>query len=129
MKKIILFLLIGLSISSCEKYDEYVLEMTGLYEGNIVGITGPHTLSVSYDRGDEIVIEAPFDGYVWVQVYADVDHQEERLKEIDIYEQEIGPGIFLWGEGTYFDGTLQLDYSIDFGYEIVDFRLLASQYY
>ena len=129
MRNFILLILLAFSINSCEKYDEFVLEITGLYEGNVVGITGPHTLSISYDRGDNIVIEAPFDGFVWSYIYADVDHQEDRLKEIDIYEQEIGPGIFIWGEGSYFDGTLQLDYSIDFGYEIIDFRIIAIQHY
>ena len=128
MKKILLVILIVGLFTACERWDEDVLEMTGIYEGNVVGVTGPHTMSISYDRGDEIVIEAPFDGFVWVQVFADVDDQEENIKDIDIYEQEIGPGIWIWGNGSYFRGTLQLDYTIDFGREIVDFRILASQF-
>ena len=128
MKNFLLFLLLVVIISSCEQYDEDVLEMTGIYEGNVVGVTGPHTMSVSYDRGDEIVIEAPFDGFIWTQVFADVDDQEDRVKDIDIYEQQIGPGIFIWGDGSYFNGTLQLDYTIDFGFEIIDFRILATQF-
>ena len=128
MKKMILLIFLGLSVASCERFDEDVLEITGIYEGNIVGVTGPHTISVSYDRGDEIVIEAPFDGFVWAQIFADVDNQRDRVKRIDIWEQEIGPGVFIWGEGSYFEGTLQLDYTIDFGRELVDFRFLGSQF-
>jgi hypothetical protein len=128
MKKILLVFLVAGLFSACERYDEDVLEMTGIYEGNVVGVTGPHTMSVSYDRGDEIVIEAPFDGFVWTQVFADVDDQEDSVKDINIYEQEIGPGVFIWGDGSYFQGTLQLDYTIDFGRELVDFRILASQF-
>ncbi|NNF36366.1 MAG: hypothetical protein HKN68_19845 [Saprospiraceae bacterium] len=128
MKKILLVLLVAGIFTACEQYDEDVLEMTGIYEGNVVGVTGPHTMSVSYDRGDEIVIEAPFDGFVWTQVFADVDDQEDSVKDINIYEQEIGPGVFIWGNGSYFQGTLQLDYTIDFGRELVDFRILASQF-
>lgn len=128
MKKVLLVFLVAGFFTACEQYDEDVLEMTGIYEGNVVGVSGPHTISVSYDRGDDIVIEAPFDGFVWTQVYADVDDQEDNVKDINIYEQEIGPGVFIWGDGSYFQGTLQLDYTIDFGRELVDFRLLASQF-
>ena len=128
MKDFILFFSLIALFTSCERFDEDVLEITGLYEGNVVGVTGPHTMSISYDRGDEIVIEAPFDGFIWTQVLADVDDQEDRVKDIDIYEQQIGPGIFIWGEGSYFEGTLQLDYTIDFGREILDFRILATQF-
>ncbi len=128
MKKILLVFLIAGLFTACEQWDEDVLEMTGLYEGNVIGISGPHTMSVSYDRGDEIVIEAPFDGFIWTQIFADVDDQEENIKDIDIYDQEIGPGVFIWGDGSYFQGTLQLDYTIDFGRERVDFRILASQF-
>lgn len=128
MKKVLLVFLVAGFFTACEQYNEDVLEMTGIYEGNVVGVSGPHTISVSYDRGDDIVIEAPFDGFVWTQVYADVDDQEDNVKDINIYEQEIGPGVFIWGDGSYFQGTLQLDYTIDFGRELVDFRLLASQF-
>ena len=129
MKKIIPYLLFSCIVfTSCETYDEFVIELTGLYEANILGISGPHTISIAYDRGDNIVIEAPFDGFVWTQAYADVDDQEERLKYIDIDDQEIGPGIIMYGEGTYLDGVLELDYAIDFGNEIVVYTLIGQHY-
>jgi hypothetical protein len=129
MKKIY-FILFGIFfLFSCEKIDEDVVEITGIYQANIQGVSGPHTISVAYDRGDEIVIEAPFDGFEWIYIYADVDNQEDFIKNIDIYQQEIGPGIFIWGEGYYNDGTIQLDYTIEFNpFEIYDFRLVGSRY-
>lgn len=114
---------------ACEKYDEDVVQISGLYHANVLGISGPHTISVAYDRGDEIVIEAPFDGYEWIYIYADVDHQKDFIKEIDIHEQQIGPGIFIWGEGFYQEGTIQLDYTIEFSpFEIYDFRIVGVQH-
>ena len=128
MQKFILLLMLAIGVMSCEKYDEDVLGITGLYDANIIGWSGPHTISVAYDRGDEIIIEAPFDGFVWGEASADVDDQGDEVKRIQIYDQEIGPGVFIYGEGSYFNGTLQLDYTLDFGVEIIDYRLLGSQF-
>lgn len=129
MKYILLFLGGLMIFSSCERYDEDVIEISGLYDATVLGISGPHTISVAYDRGDNISIEAPFDGVQWAIIRADVDHQQDRIKRIDIFEQEIGPGVFIWGEGSYFEGTLQLDYTIDYGIGLSDFRILGNQFF
>ena len=122
-----LLAIIIITITSCEKYDEDFFQITGIYDARVVGLTGPHDIGISYDNGDNIVIEAPFDGFVWIAVYADVDNQDEAVKQIDIHWQEIGPGIFIEGEGAYLNGSLQLDYTIDFTTEIIDFRIVGSQ--
>lgn len=128
--KQIYFLLFGMIIfCSCERFDENVVELSGIYTANILGVSGPHSIAIAYDRGDEIIIEAPFDGYEWISIFADVDNQTDFIKDIDLYEQEIGPGIFLWGDGFYNNGNLQLDYTIEFSpFEIYDFRLVGSQH-
>ena len=129
MKKFYFLIMPLFVFIACEKYDEDVVQITGLYHANVLGISGPHTISIAYDRGDEIVIEAPFDGFEWIYINADVDHQRDFIKEIDIYEQQIGPGVFIWGEGFYQEGTIQLDYTIEFSpFEIYDFRIVGVQH-
>lgn len=129
MKNFYVLLIAMPLLFSCEKFDEDVIEISGLYHANVLGISGPHIISVAYDRGDEILIEAPFDGYEWTYIYADVDKQKDFIKEIDIYEQEIGPGVYIWGDGFYQDGTLQIDYTIEFSpFEIYDYRIVGVQH-
>jgi hypothetical protein len=129
MKKFYFLLLSTLLFISCEQFDENVVEISGIYQANVLGVSGPHTISVYYDYGDELLIEAPFDGFEWVTVYADVDNQEDFVKDIDIHNQEIWPGVYIWGDGFYNDGVLQLDYTIEFSpIEIYDFRMVAGQF-
>jgi hypothetical protein len=113
---------------SCDTLDQDVIPIVGVYESHVQGLAGPFSMSVSADRGDNILIEAPFDGFEWIVIEADVDNQQEDFKEIKIFDQEVGNGVFIEGEGFFFDGTMQLDYSIDFGNDRLDFRLIGSKF-
>lgn len=99
-------------LTSCERYDDEVLPVIGVYEANVVGVSGPFSVSISVDHGDNIRIDAPWDGENWAVLDADVDNEFEFEKRIKIFDQEIGDGVRIWGDGIFFDYTIQLDYTI-----------------
>jgi hypothetical protein len=111
MKYLILFSL-ALLIISCERYQEQVLPVVGVYEANIVGVNGPFSISVSADFGNNVLIDAPFDGENWSVIEARVRDDWEIEKEIIIRDQRIDDGVRIRGRGIFFDYSLQLDYTI-----------------
>jgi len=114
-------------LSSCNGFEDEVLPLVGTYEAHVQGVTGPFSMNISIDRGDDIFIEAPFDGFEWVILEADIDNEQDDLKDIDINRQDIGNGISIKGGGFYLDGSFQLDYTIDFNGDKVDFIMIGSK--
>lgn len=112
---------------SCNEIDDNIYEMVGIYIGNVVGGTGPFDLSISADGGDNISIEAPFDGEYWSVIRADVDNEDAYIKDIDILRQGLGGDVEIWGDGFYTDGTIQLDYHMRFGNQQFYYRIVASR--
>ena len=117
----------GFSLVSCSGIDEQIVELAGVYDAQVVGVTDYFTLSVSIDRGDNIIIDAPFDGEVWVLVEADIDDKDSKIKDIEIFEQSLGPFISIKGDGFYRDGVMQLDYEMNSDGRIERFRIIASK--
>lgn len=112
MKKYVLILLGFVCLYSCDPYDEDVLPLVGIYDGNVQGYAGYFTISVSIDRGDHILIDAPWDSEWFYVLEAEVCNEADFEKEIHIPFQSIGPGIEIEGSGVYFDRTLQIDYEL-----------------
>ena len=57
------------------------------------------TPSTSLLRGDDILIDAPFDGEDWYVVRADIDESSQAKWKIDINRQQLSPRVEIWGEG------------------------------
>lgn len=112
--KVYLFLIFPLlfGVSSCEKYRDDVLPVAGVYEANVIGIAGPFSMSISIDHGDNILIEAPFDGEHWEVIVADIDTEYGEHMDIDIDHTELSSHVFIDGDGFYLNGDIQLDYDI-----------------
>lgn len=123
MLSILLFSILG-----CEdSFEDSITEVLGIYDANVVGVSPLFDLSVSLVNGDNIRIEAPFDGDVWSVVDADLDRLDENVKTIEIYRQGLGGGVYIAGEGFYSNGTIQLDYTMQFGNEFYDFTIIGSR--
>jgi len=118
----------SLFLFACEPYDEDILPIVGTYEASILGVTGPFNMAISTTGGDDIRIDALFDGFDFYLVDADIDNKEEFRKEIDINYQEIAPNIFIEGRGVYFDYSIQLDYTIEDPTGVYDLTLVGSQF-
>lgn len=125
--KYYLILSLALLFCSCEKYDSDTFEIAGVYEASIVGINGAFNMPISIEYGDDIIIEAPFDGTVWDIVYADVDCNDCEVKDIDIEYQELENGVFISGTGAYSYGTIQLDYEMSIFDEEFYFTLIGTK--
>ncbi len=126
-------ILVGLAVLSmtflsCEDdFNDHIIEVLGVYDANVVGLTPIFDMSVSSIQGDDIAIEALFDGEVWSVVEADIDGVENFVKDIDIRRQVLGPGVEIWGDGFYSDRTIQLNYTMKFGSELFDFVIIGSK--
>ena len=128
MKRTLLFAtLVSLVFTSCFVIDENILPVVGIYRAHIVGVAGPFDLIISTDRRDDVIIEAPFDGDYWYTLKADIDDQTKRIIDIDIHSQQIDQGIMIKGDGFFVNGTLELRYTMKFGSETVNFKLVATK--
>ena len=128
MKRTLLFAtLVSLVFTSCFEIDENILPVVGIYRAHIVGVAGPFDLIISTDRRDDVIIEAPFDGDYWYTLKADIDDQTKRIIDIDIHSQQIDQGIMIKGDGFFVNGTLELRYTMKFGSETVNFKLVATK--
>lgn len=128
MRNFLLFLFSFTFLTACAKYDEEVLPVVGVYEAHVLGLTGPVSISVSIDHGEEIFIEAPFDGFEWIVVEANVNDKEAFDKEIKIRRQWVGGDVEIWGNGIYYDHTIQLDYTMRFGNAEYDYTLIGTKF-
>jgi hypothetical protein len=112
---------------SCSEIDEEILPIVGTYYGKVQGLNRPFTMSVYGISEDDIQIEAPFDGDVWTAIRVDIDNPYEYKWDLDINRQTLSPGIEIWGDGYFVDGTIQLDYTISFDGDKYRYRLIASR--
>ena len=101
--------------SSCNDINEDILPIVGIYRAHVIGVAGPFDLIISADRGDDVIIEAPFDGFDYYTITADIDNPTERVADLNISKQSIGSGVHIKGNGFLREGTLQLVYIIDYG--------------
>lgn len=112
---------------SCEEYDIDTFEVAGLYQARIVGLNGSFEMPITIEFGDELTIEAPFDGTIWDVVYADIDCNDCEIKEIYIDRQRLEDGVFISGSGAYSYGTIQLDYDMSIFDENFSYSLVGSK--
>ncbi len=135
MKRSIIFsiLIISSTFFSCEKYSDCVLPVAGLYEAQIVGITGPFTMGVSIDYNDNINIDAQWLKDQWYVADADTDgcadyyNDNYETMKIHIRSQNMGNGKTISGEGYYYDFSLQIDYTITEGNNKYHYTLIATK--
>lgn len=129
MKKIILLFLLSFTLLSCSDYAEEVYPVIGFYDARVVGVTGTFEMNISADWGRRILIDAPFDGEYWDIVEARVDEPDgSYAQDIDIPRQTLAEGVEIWGDGVYYNGTVQLDYKMWLYGEKVAFKIIGSQY-
>lgn len=124
---LLLFVLSLLLFTACEKYDEDIMPIVGVYEAHITGVAGPFSMNITANYGDDIKIEAPWLDDNWHIIDADVDDKEYYLKEIDIRKQSIGDGLKIYGEGVYQDFTIQIDYTIEDGNDLYHYTLVGTK--
>lgn len=127
MKYSILIFTLCLTLMSCQEYNDDIFEIAGVYQANLIGESGSFNMPISIEYGDNIIIEAPFDGSVWDIVYADVDCTDCDIKEIEIEEQQLDDGVFIEGFGAYSYGSIQLDYVMYIYGDAFEFTLVASK--
>ncbi len=127
MNKLYLVLPLVLCLFSCQEYDEDVVPLVGTYEAQVVAVSESFTMAISYDANDDIFIDALFNGIDWGTISADIDNEEDDLKRIDIREQALGNAAFIEGEGFFLDNSIQLDYTISYPSEDIEYTLVASK--
>ena len=128
IKRLGYFCALTLVFVACEDYDEKALAVAGPYDAHIQNGVYGFDLDITLDGDDNIVLEGLFDDYEWEVIRADLDNRGDGNIDIDIYSQDVYGGAVLWGDGIWTDGYLQLDYKIDWGGDIVRYRLSATQY-
>jgi hypothetical protein len=128
IRLLLLSALLILTLSSCQDIDEDIIPVVGVYRAHVVGIIGPFDLIISTDGGDDIIIEAPFDGFDWYTVKADIDDQTQAIMDINIRNQEIDNDIKMKGSGFYNEGTIELKYSINFGSKVTNFTIVGTKF-
>ena len=128
IRALLLAAVTSFTMSSCLEIDEQILPIVGIYRAHVVGVAGPFDLIVTTDRGDNIIMETPFDGFDWYTIKVDVDNQQERLKDLNIFNQNIGSGISIKGGGFFRVRTIELRYTMNFGGEKVNYVLVGTKY-
>ena len=128
MKRLILLTFVVLTVIGCERYDERVLPIVGLYQGQVVGVTRPFKFSISAKYGDNLEIDAPMDGDVWDVVTLDIDNKDDEVMRVRIPFQTLEDGVSIKGDGFFQNGTIQLNYSITVDGRKANFRLIGEQW-
>ena len=122
-----LLIMAAIFLASCDDIDERIYPVVGIYRAHVLGVAGPFDLIISTESGDNVLMEAPFDGFEWYIVKADIDNQDKKVMDIDIPSQDIGGGIRISGNGFYNDGTVELSYTVDFGNEKLRYKLIGTR--
>ncbi|MBK9256022.1 MAG: hypothetical protein IPM42_11075 [Saprospiraceae bacterium] len=99
-------------LGSCTEPDEEILPLVGIYRTHILGVTGPFDLIITTDRGSNIFIEAPFDGFEWYIIKAKVQNADESIKDIQIKSQNPDCCMEISGKGFYLDRSIELNYTV-----------------
>ncbi len=123
--RIPLFILSLFLLVSCQEYNDYLVEMVGIYDGRLVGDNQIFDVVVSIDNRDDVRIEAPFDGEIIDLAVVDVDCVDCEIKELNIEEQYLDENVSIIGSGFYSFGTIQLDYTMYILGDAYDFSLVA----
>ena len=128
MKKILFIAAVLISISSCEKYEDCVLPIVGVYEAHVVGVSGPFDLVISEYRGDRIKIDAPWLENTWSVLDADTDGCYDDFKmNITIPVQIFDEYRDIGGKGFYSDYTIQIDYTIYDGDDRYEYTIVGTK--
>ncbi len=125
--RISLFILSLLLFISCEEYNDHLTEMVGIYDGKLVGDNQFFDVVISLDRGDDLRIEAPFDGEIIDLAIVDVDCVDCDVKELSIDDQFLDQDVSIVGSGFYSFGSIQLDYTMYIFGDTYDFSLVAER--
>ena len=128
MKKILFLAAVLISISSCEKYEDCVLPIVGVYEAHVVGVSGPFDMVISEYRGDRIKIDAPWLENTWSVLDADTDGCYDDFKmNITIPVQTFDEYRDIGGKGFYSDYTIQIDYTIYDGDDRYEYTIVGTK--
>jgi hypothetical protein len=101
--------------------------MVGIYDGKLVGDNQFFDVVISLDRGDDLRIEAPFDGEIIDLAIVDVDCVDCDVKELSIDDQFLDQDVSIVGSGFYSFGSIQLDYTMYIFGDTYDFSLVAER--
>lgn len=123
-----ILLLISVAFTSCQRIDEDILPLVGIYRAHIIGVAGPFDLIIGTDRGDDVIIEAPFDGSDWYTVVADIDNQDKSIMDINIHNQDISSGVKMKGNGFFQNGTLEIKYNITVSGVKTQYTIVGTKY-
>ncbi len=127
-KYILILATILISFSACEKYDDCVLPIVGVYEAHVVGISGPFDMVISEYHGDRIKIDAPWLEDTWLVVDADINGCADDYKmDIRIPEQTFDEYRDIGGKGFYSDYTIQIDYTIYDGDDRYEYTIVGTK--
>jgi hypothetical protein len=127
MKKFFFLVMLSINLYSCQEIDDEILPILGTYEAHVVKLAGPFSLNISGLTNDDVLIEAPFDGDIWSTIEADIDNPTQAKWDINIGRQNLAPGIEIWGDGFFFNGTIQLNYTINFDGDQYDYKIIGSK--
>lgn len=127
MKRFLLFWSVIVLFSGCYDIDEDILPVIGIYRAHIVGVAGPFDLVISTAGGDDVIIEAPFDGDYWYTVRSDIDNQQERIIDFQIHSQQVDRDIQMRGKGFFVNNTIELRYTMEFGNKPVNFKIVGTK--
>ena len=127
MRPLILLSFFAMLFISCEKYNEDVLPVVGVYNAHVIGGHGDFAMSIQVDYGRNITIDAPWDDFFWYVAEAKVRHEEDWDKEIRIPSQWLDHGIEIQGEGVFFDQSIQLDYSLWIDGHRYDYTIVGTK--
>jgi hypothetical protein len=121
-------IMLSLSFSSCQNIDEDIIPVVGIYRAHVLGVAGPFDLIIGTDGGDNVIIEAPFDGIDWYTIIADIDNQNESIMDININNQEISAGTKMKGSGFFKNGTIELKYTITVEGKRSDYTIVGTKF-
>ncbi|MEZ4908526.1 MAG: hypothetical protein R2771_13000 [Saprospiraceae bacterium] len=133
MKKLFILLCFTFFLNSCSDYNECTESLAGIYDAQILGVSGQFVLAVSIDKNDDIYIDSEWYDGIWTVIEADTDGCADYNNdaygevEIDIKSQEIADDIEISGSGFYYDYSMQIDYKIKDNGNIKKYTLVASK--
>lgn len=125
--RISLFILSIITLVSCQEFNDGLVEMVGIYDGRLVGENQIFDVVISIDGGDDLRIEAPFDGEIIDLAIVDVDCVDCDVKELNINEQYLANDVSIVGNGFYSFGAIQLDYTMYIFGDTYEFSLVADR--
>lgn len=121
-------IILSVSFSSCQDIDEDIIPVVGIYRAHVLGVAGPFDMIIGTDGGDNVIIEAPFDGIDWYTTLADIDNQKESIMDININNQEISTGTKMKGSGFFKNGTIEIKYTITIEGKRSDYTIVGTKF-